>query len=94
MLLLGLVLPWGTCVDDSPSSLELGALGLGTTLGLLAALPLHEHTCCISPTLEHAAFLTAAAALAVSQCVHNSTLVGSDDALMQLLFTWSGNGAV
>ena len=38
MLLLGLVLAWGTCVDDSPSSLELGALGLGTTLGLLACL--------------------------------------------------------
>ena len=38
VLLLGLVFPWGTCVDDSPSSLGLGALGLGTTLGLLACL--------------------------------------------------------
>ena len=38
VLLLGLVLPWGTCVDDSPSSLGLGALGLSTTLGLLACL--------------------------------------------------------
>ena len=37
-LLLGLAPPWGTCDDDSPSSLELGALGLGTTLGLLACL--------------------------------------------------------
>ena len=38
MLLLGLAPPWGTCVDDSPSSLGLGALDLGTTLGLLACL--------------------------------------------------------
>ena len=38
VLLLGLVFPWGTCVDDSPSSLGFGALGLGTTLGLLACL--------------------------------------------------------
>ena len=38
VLLLGLVFPCGTCVDDSPSSLGLGALGLGTTLGLLACL--------------------------------------------------------
>ena len=44
--------------------------------------------------VTNAAFLTAAAALAVSQRVHNNRLVGSDDALVLLLFTWSGNGAV
>ena len=38
VLLLGLVPPWPTYVDDSPSSLDLEALGLGTTLGLLACL--------------------------------------------------------
>ena len=40
---------------------------------------------------ESAAFLIAAAALAMSQCALNSELVSSEDAHMLLLFTWSGN---
>ena len=32
VLLLGLLPPYGTCVEDCPSSFQLGALGLGTTL--------------------------------------------------------------